>query len=139
MRKNLIKVMLIFVLPLFLSTTILAADWIKIAEKSVAFKSETDKIIPQGAERKVSAIKLKCIQGSLNLKTITLNSDAGSKTVDNLGVLTKGVSSRSISLPKGATKLKSIEIEYASAGNRALGVVGVAKRAKVEVLGKPLK
>ncbi|WP_394201959.1 hypothetical protein [Shewanella waksmanii] len=115
-------------------------DWIKLAEKTVDYKAEVDTVQPRFAEKNITSIKLKCIQGSVNLKQIVITMGDGEvKTVDNLGILTKGLSSRSISIPKGDSKIKTIELSYDSIGNQTLGLAGLSKKGKVEVLGRKSK
>lgn len=116
------------------------SNWDKIADKTVSFKSETDTINPLSpfANSHFSHIKIKCTQGTVNLKSITvIMNDGKEKTFDNLGVLTKGMSSRSLNLPtKDNAKLDKIELNYESVGNTALKVAGVTEKAKVEIWGK---
>ncbi|AXT73293.1 hypothetical protein [Vibrio sp. dhg] len=116
------------------------SDWDKIAEKTVSFKSETDTVNPLSpfANARFSHIKIKCTQGTVNLKSIkVIMKDGKEKTFDSLGVLTSGMSSRSLSLPtKDEAKLDKIELNYESVGNTALQVTGVTKKAHVEILGK---
>ncbi|MGY0616995.1 hypothetical protein [Vibrio sp. FJH11] len=116
------------------------SDWDKIAEKTVSFKSETDTVNPLSpfSNTRFSHIKIKCTQGTVNLKSITvIMKDGKEKTFDSLGVLTSGMSSRSLSLPtKDDAKLDKIELNYESVGNTALQVTGVTKKAHVEILGK---
>lgn len=116
------------------------SDWDKIAEKTVSFKSETDTVNPLSpfANARFSHIKIKCTQGTVNLKSIkVIMKDGKEKTFDSLGVLTSGMSSRSLSLPtKDDAKLDKIELNYESVGNTALQVTGVTKKAHVEILGK---
>ncbi len=115
-------------------------DWDKIGEKIVSFKSETDTVNPLSpfANTRFSHIKVKCTQGTVNLKSITvIMKDGQEKTFDNLGVLTKGMSSRSLTLPgKDEAKLDKIKLRYESVGSTALQVTGVTKKAHVEILGK---
>ncbi|WP_423840897.1 hypothetical protein ONE56_14395 [Vibrio mytili] len=116
------------------------SDWNTIADKTVSFKSETDTVNPLSpfAKTRFSHIKIKCTQGTVNLKSIkVIMSNGKEKTFDSLGVLTKGMSSRSLSLPtKDDAKIDKIELGYESVGNTALQVAGVTKKAKVEILGK---
>ncbi|MDG2642449.1 hypothetical protein P7M58_23220 [Vibrio parahaemolyticus] len=115
-------------------------EWIKIADKSVSFKSEVDTVSPLSpfSNSKFSSIKIKCTQGTVNLKKIrVLMSDGQKKEFDNLGMLTKGMVSRNLNLPgKGNVKLDKIDLEYESIGSATLKAVGVAEKAKVEILGK---
>lgn len=119
-----------------------SSDWDKIADKTVAFKSETDTVnlLSMFSNSRFSHIKIKCTQGTVNLKSIKVIMKNGKeKTFDNLGVLTKGMSSRSLNLPtKDDARLDKIELNYKSAGNTALQVAGVNKKAHVEILGKKI-
>lgn len=119
-------------------------DWDKIADKTVSFKSETDTVNPLSpfANARFSHIKIKCTQGMVDLKSVkVIMKDGQEKTFDSLGgVLTKGMSSRSLSLPtKDNAKLDKIELNYESVGSTALQVAGgVTKKAQVEILGKKI-
>jgi len=118
-------------------------DWSKIAEKTVSFKSEVDTVSPLSpfANTSFSHIKIQCTQGTVNLKSIkVVMNDGREKFFDSLGVLTKGMSSRNLSLPAGEkVKLNKIELNYESVGSVALKVAGVTEKAKVEILGKKTK
>jgi hypothetical protein len=116
-----------------------AQDWVKIAEKTVNFKAEKDVVTPQGSERKVDKIRIKCIQGTVKLKKVTVvMSDGTRKEFDakGVGVLTKGLTSLSWDLPGNPdeVKLKSVELEYDS-----VGIVIVSNKAKVELQGRSVK
>lgn len=109
-------------------------NWIKIGEKIVSFKNEKDKITLTGNEKKVDKIKLKCVQGTMQLKSITIVMENGkSKTYDpkGIGVMTNGSSSLAYDVPDKDDKIKRLELEYDSKGNMLVG-----KRAKVEIWGK---
>lgn len=136
--KNKIK----FLYSLFLLTISLASysqsnndgNWIKIAEKIVAFKSDKDVITPSGNEKKVDKIKIKCVQGTLKLKKVRVEmSDGQKKEYDakGAGVLSKGMTSFAFTLPGKNNALKKIELEYDS-----VGALLVTKKAKVEILGR---
>tara|TARA_B100000700_G_scaffold39984_1_gene40467 strand:+ start:1055 stop:1297 length:243 start_codon:yes stop_codon:yes gene_type:complete len=77
----------------------------------------------------------------VNLKKIKVIMNTGEEKVfDNLGVLTKGMSSRSLSLPdKNDAKLDKIKLEYESVGSTALSMAGVTEKAEVEILAKKAK
>ncbi|WP_250885759.1 hypothetical protein [Shewanella jiangmenensis] len=115
----------------------MAADWFKIADKVVDYKSETDEVTPQLGEKNVTHIKLVCTQGSVKMHKITLHmSDGSVKVIDNLGVLTKGLSSRVIGVPKGDSTLKKIELKYDSVGSQEMALLGMSKKAHVDIMGK---
>lgn len=109
-------------------------NWIKVAEKSVAFKSETDKVNLSGKERDITRIKIKCVQGTLQLKEVTIEMKNGKKeTYDpkGTGLLTKGTSSIPFTVPDKGEEVKSIEMKWDSKGSMVTN-----KRAKVEIWGK---
>ncbi len=141
---KLFKVIALALLVAFTSFQSVAndGDWDKIAEKIVSFKSETDTVNPLTpfANTRFSHIKIKCTQGTVNLKSITvIMKDGQEKTFDSLGVLTKGMSSRNLNLPtKNDAKIDKIKLNYESLGNTALQVTGVTKKAHVEILGKKI-
>ncbi|OOV28845.1 hypothetical protein BXU11_02565 [Flavobacterium sp. LM5] len=139
--KNKIKLLaLLFAVTISLSSFSQSSNdgnWIKIAEKLVAFKSDKDVITPTGNERKVDKIKIKCVQGTLKLKKVRVEmSDGEKKEYDakGVGVLSKGMSSLPFNLPGKNNTLKKIELEYDS-----VGVMMVTKRAKVEIMGHVIK
>ncbi|MCH1926082.1 hypothetical protein L9G74_13945 [Shewanella sp. C32] len=115
-------------------------DWEKIADKKVSFQAETDTVKPLSpfADSHFSQLKIKCTQGTVNLKKIKVHmSDGNTKEFDSLGTLTKGMSSRSLNLPdKDGAKLQKLELTYESMGSAALNVAGVTKHAEVEILAK---
>ncbi len=128
------KIICLFVL-LFSSSILFSqnTEWKVIAKKDVRFKkNESDQVNLMGNERKIEKIKVKCIQGSLKFKSLTIFYKDNSKEKLNskgVGVLTKGMSSFVFKVNKDKTPTK-IELSYDAVGNTL-----VAKRAKVEVLG----
>jgi hypothetical protein len=123
-------------LVLIFSTTILFSqntEWKVIAKKDVRFKkNETDKINLLGNERKIEKIKVKCLQGSLKFKSLTIIYKDDSKEKfksKGIGMLTKGMSSFAFKVDKDKIPTK-LELTYDAIGNTL-----VAKRAKVEILG----
>ena len=108
--------------------------WKKLAEKSVAFHSETDRVSLQGDERTANWIRIKCIQGAVQIKEVTINMEGGeSKTFNpTSGLLNKGMATVPFQVPgKKDEKVKSVEMKYDSKGS-----IVTNKRAKVEVQGK---
>jgi len=139
--KNKIKFLcLLFVVTISLSSFYPSKDdgnWIKIAEKTVAFKADKDVVTPTGNEKKVDKIKIKCVQGTLKLKKVRVEmSDGQKKEYDakGVGVLSNGMSSFAFSLPGKNNSLKKIELEYDS-----VGALLVTKKAKIEILGHVIK
>lgn len=112
-------------------------NWITIAEKTVGFKSDKDVITPNGKEKNVDKIKIKCVQGTLKLKKVRVEMSNGEKKeydAKGIGVLSKGMSSFAFTLPSNNNILKKIELEYDS-----VGALLVNKKAKVEILGRTSK
>ncbi|MBL7471354.1 hypothetical protein [Robertkochia sediminum] len=121
---------------LFVIPSVHAQDgnWKKLAEKSVAFKSETDKVSLTGKERTANWIRIKCIQGTVQIKELTIKMEGGESKTFNpaTGLLTKGMATVPFAVPgKKDEKVKSIEMKYDSKGS-----IVTNKRAKVEVQGK---
>jgi hypothetical protein len=116
--KNITRV-IVFLFVLIISTTSFSQTdndekWVKIAQKTVSFKSDKDEISPSGKEKKVDKIKIKCIQGTLTLKKVKVEmSDGEKKEYDakGVGVLTKGMSSFAFDLPETNGTLNKIEFE----------------------------
>ncbi|EPS8829143.1 hypothetical protein ACVIQ6_000766 [Vibrio parahaemolyticus] len=115
-------------------------DWELIATKTVNFQTETDTVTPNSLlkNRNFSKIKIKCIQGTVDLKDIKVAmTDGSEKKLTSMGTLTNGMSTRAWTLPGAEdAKLKHLEMKYSSWGNMKLDVLGVSKKAKVEIWGK---
>ncbi|MBE4101911.1 hypothetical protein HJ111_15000 [Vibrio parahaemolyticus] len=115
-------------------------DWELIATKTVNFQTETDTVTPNSLlkNRNFSKIKIKCIQGTVDLKDIKVTmTDGSEKKLTSMGTLTNGMSTRAWTLPGAEdAKLKHLEMKYSSWGNMKLDVLGVSKKAKVEIWGK---
>ena len=110
--------------------------WIKIGEKYVAFHAETDDIHLTGDEKDVTKIKIKCVQGAVKIKQISVKmSDGSTKDYDPAaGILKDGMSTVSFDLPGKDNTLKDLKIEYDS-----MGTIATNKRAQVEIWGKKKK
>lgn len=140
MRQKFRTLVLLFLISIVQSGYSQSKDdgnWIKIAEKIVAFKADKDVVTPSGNEKKVDKIKIKCIQGTLKLKKVRVEmSDGQKKEYDakGVGVLSNGMSSFAFSLPGKNNSLKKIELEYDS-----VGALLVTKKAKIEILGHVIK
>ncbi|EPW6434188.1 hypothetical protein P7M67_13075 [Vibrio parahaemolyticus] len=115
-------------------------DWELIATKTVNFQTETDTVTPNSLlkNRNFSKIKIKCIQGTVDLKDIKVTmTDGSEKKLTSMGMLTNGMSTRAWTLPGAEdAKLKHLEMKYSSWGNMKLDVLGVSRKAKVEIWGK---
>lgn len=114
-------------------------EWVLISDKVVNFEQETDTVEPLAlvSERKFSKIKVKCVQGTVNIKSMNVTmTDGATKKLNTLGTLTKGMSTRVYKLP-GSEKAKFdfLKLEYKSWGNLTLNAAGVVKKAKIEVWG----
>jgi hypothetical protein len=140
MRQKFRTLVLLFLISIVQSGYSQSKDdgnWIKIAEKIVAFKADKDVVTPTGNEKKVDKIKIKCVQGTLKLKKVRVEmSDGQKKEYDakGVGVLSNGMSSFAFSLPEKNNTLKKIELEYDS-----VGALLVTKKAKIEILGHVIK
>lgn len=114
-------------------------EWVLISDKVVNFEQETDTVEPLAfvSERKFSKIKVKCVQGTVNIKSMNVTmTDGSTKKLSTLGTLTKGMSTRVYKLPGSEkTKFDSLKLEYKSWGSLALNAAGVVKKAKIEVWG----
>ncbi|WP_394145797.1 hypothetical protein [Vibrio atypicus] len=115
-------------------------DWVKISDKVVNYKSETDTVEPMAyiSQRNFSKIKIKVVQGTVNLKEIVVTmSDGSSKELKTMGTLTKGMSTRAWTLPGDEnSKFKKLDMTYDSWGSTTLSAIGLSKKAKIEVWGK---
>ncbi len=112
-------------------------DWVMISDKVVNYKSETDTVEPLAyvSQRNFSKLKIKVVQGTINLKNVVVTmSDGTSKELKSMGTLTKGMSTRVWTLPGGKdAKFKKLEMTYDSWGSTTLSAVGLSKKAKIEV------
>lgn len=115
-------------------------DWVMISDKVVNYKSETDTVEPLAyvSQRNFSKLKIKVVQGTINLKNVVVTmSDGTNKELKSMGTLTKGMSTRVWTLPGGKdAKFKKLEMTYDSWGSTTLSAVGLSKKAKIEVWGK---
>lgn len=115
-------------------------DWVMISDKVVNYKSETDtvELLAYVSQRNFSKLKIKVVQGTINLKNVVVTmSDGTSKELKSMGTLTKGMSTRVWTLPGGKdAKFKKLEMTYDSWGSTTLSAVGLSKKAKIEVWGK---
>lgn len=114
--------------------------WVMISDKVVNYKSETDTVEPLAyiSQRNFSKIKIKVVQGTVNLKNIVVTmSDGSSKELKSMGTLTKGMSTRAWTLPGNENaKFKKLDMTYDSWGSTTLNAIGLSKKAKIEVWGK---
>jgi len=115
-------------------------DWVKVSDKVVNYKSETDTVEPMAyiSQRNFSKIKIKVVQGTVNIKKIVVTmSDGSSKELKTMGTLTKGMSTRAWTLPGDEnSKFKKLDMTYDSWGSTTLSAIGLSKKAKIEVWGK---
>ncbi len=128
------KVLLKMVLLICLSYQVNAQDnsWQVLASKDVSYKSEKDNIKLRGIEKDVTKLKIKCTQGSLKIRLVSIVYNDGtinSKKPKGTGLLTKDMSSFAFIIDKKKTP-ERIELEYEALGNMLL-----TKRAKIELLG----
>lgn len=109
-------------------------EWIEIASKTASFKAETDEVKPSRSERNISKIKLHVDQGTVRIKRVKVfMSNGEAKEYDVVGLLNKGMETRSLTLPNAKESnntLKKIELTYDSIGN-----VLVSKKAKIKIMG----
>lgn len=117
-----------------------AEGWVLISDKVVNYKSETDTVEPLAyvSERNFSKLKIKVVQGTVNLKELIVTmSDGSTKDLKSMGTLTKGMSTRAWTLPGDeSAKFKKLDMTYDSWGSNTLSAVGLSKKAKIEVWGK---
>ena len=78
------------------------------------------------------------MQGTVDINDLkVVMTDGSEKKLTSMGVLTSGLSTRAWSLPGSKeAKLKQIKMTYSSWGSRKLNVLGLSKKAKIEVWGK---
>jgi len=117
-----------------------ADGWVLISDKVVNYKAETDTVEPLAyiSERNFSKLKIKVVQGTVNLKELVVTmSDGSTKELKSMGTLTKGMSTRAWTLPGDEkAKFKKLDMTYDSWGSNTLSAVGLSKKAKIEVWGK---
>ncbi len=111
-------------------------DWELIATKTVNFQTETDTVTPNSLlkNRNFSKIKIKCIQGTVDLKDIKVTmTDGSEKKLTSMGTLTNGMSTRAWTLPGSEdAKLKHLEMKYSSWGNMKLDVLKQKSKSGVK-------
>ena len=126
---------LILIVTLFIGLQMFGQqeEWSVIAKKDVAFKAEQDAITLRGSDKDIKKFKIKCTQGSLKLKGVTIiykDDTRDEKKPKGTGLLTKGMSSLTFGVDKDKVARK-IELSYGAIGN-----MFITKRAKIEILGK---
>ena len=129
LKKNLLPLLLLFSITINSQNN----DWFTIANKDVSYKSDKDVINLRGDEKEISQFKIKCTQGNLKIKGITVyykDKSSSNKKTRGTGLLTKGMSSFVFNIEKGKT-VDKIELSYEAIGNML-----VTKRAKIELLGR---
>lgn len=136
--KKLLLVSLLFCFVLSISSYAQSEKdgWVKLASKTVGYKSDKDEVQLTGKDHRIDKIKLTCTQGTVKLKNIHIKmSDGDEKNFDpKIGVLNSGMSTMTFDLPGKDSKLKEMYLEYDAVGN-----VLVTKKGKIEVWGKKLK
>lgn len=113
--------------------------WVKLTTKTANFKTDTDTITINSlfSTTHYNYIKLTCTQGSVKIESINVNyTDGHIQQLSTLGLLTKGNSTRSMTLDRAKNKIKSIELTYNSIGNTTLNLAGITKKAKLEIWAK---
>ena len=122
---------------LVLSNNVLFAQssqWIKIAEKTVNYKADKDEVTPTGQEKKVDKIRLRCTQGTVKIKKITIIMVDGTQKdykAHGSGVLTKGSVSFDWKVPNSDVNIRKVILEYDAVGN-----ILMTKRGKIVVEGR---
>ena len=108
--------------------------WKKLADKIVAYRGETDRVTLKGNERTANWIRVKCTQGTVQIKEVTIKMEGGkSKTYNpSTGLLTKGMTTVPFQVPGDRNeKVKSVVLKYDTKGS-----IVTNKRARVEIQGK---
>ncbi|WP_224483935.1 hypothetical protein [Robertkochia aurantiaca] len=129
-------ILLFFLFPLFAQQES-DEEWILIASKTVSYTNEEDVITLNGAEKEISRIMLKCIQGSVSFRGFRAEmEDGGEKTYKTTGalIIPEGGSSMSYDLPGKRQKVKRIILDY-DAGEKT----PESRRAKIEIWGQKWK
>ena len=140
MKIFLAKSILIVIAVFLVNDSLLAQTengWIKIATKTVNYNADKDEVTTSGKEKEVDKIRLRCTQGTVKIKKLTVvmaNGNEKELHPKGTGVLTKGSASFSWDVPDGDTKIKKIILEYDAVGN-----VLITKRGKIEVEGRVKK
>ena len=135
-QMKLKKLLLVLLLLVGMTINAQSNEWFTLASKDVSYKSDKDAINLRGDEKEISQFKIKCIQGNVKIKEITVyykDKSKSTKKAKGTGLLTKGMSSFVFNTEKDKTVVK-IELAY-----EALGNMLVTKRAKIEVIGRKNK
>lgn len=133
--KSFITLSLIFLFSITAFSQSEEDGWVKLANKTAAFKPDTDHISMLGKKQNLDKIKITCTQGTLKIKKVRVNlSDGSTKEYipKGTGVLTKGLSTFAYKIPGDDLKVKGIEIDYDS-----VGALLITKKGKIEIWGKP--
>lgn len=109
--------------------------WVKIATKTANFKSEEDVVDINNyfSKQKYDALKLTCIQGTVNIKDINVSyADGKTQSLQTLGVLTTDSSTRPLILNTKEQTINKITLSYKSLGSLALNAAGVTKKRRLK-------
>ncbi len=131
----------LFVLIAFLfcfSQPALAAKWEHLAERTVTYKNDTDRIVINPYKKDLREVRIHSKQGMINMESVTLHFIDGSKEkTDNLGTLLRGQTSRAIPVPRRQAKnLAMITFKYKAVGNKKTDNIGLTNRGIVEIQGR---
>lgn len=139
---KIIKLLVLIILLILVSIYSFVGDdeWKIIVEKKVSYKSEID-IVNFIISSCYSYIKVKCMYGIVNFKSIKVIMNNGEEKVfENLGVLIKGMLLCSLSLlDKNDVKFDKIKFEYEFVGSIVFSMVGVIEKVEVEIFVKKVK
>ncbi|SDH26823.1 hypothetical protein SAMN04488136_11264 [Vibrio xiamenensis] len=109
-------------------------DTVTLSPSSQKARLSLKKII---SRRDFSHIKITCVQGDVDIQSLNIEMTTGEKRdYQTFNILTKGVSTRALSLPgTRQSQLTKLNLSYSNWGGKTLGSFANDKTTKLEVWG----
>ncbi len=109
-------------------------DTVTLSPSSQKARLSLKKIV---SRRDISHIKITCVQGDVDIKSLNLEMNTGEKRdYQTFNILTQGVSTRALSLPGNRqSQLVKFNINYTNWGGKTLGSFAEDKTTKLEIWG----
>jgi hypothetical protein len=113
MKKCTSRVVVVLLVTVFVAAPVFADQWVKLGERTVNFKADTDEIDVGGSEGKFKRIKLKVEGGAVHFNQVVVvfgnNERFDVPITDNIPA---GGETRRIDLPGEARNIKKIILKY---------------------------
>ncbi len=117
-------------------------EWIRIDTVTLSPSSQKMRVTLNQvvSRREFSHIKLTCIQGDVDIKSLDLEMSSGEKrSYQTFNILTQGVSTRPLALPGSrVSQLSRFNVSYTNWGAKTLGSFASDKTTKLEIWGQKI-